>query len=302
MDELERSKLKAQLQQEIEEEFAKRTNEHRARVHAINARRRYREAHKLKAAKVPLDFLAMGDSWFDYPLNDWGVPWTNQAIVAQLQTIGNPSPIILSRAVPGNAMTKTMGLDNQGQYVIDIQDPTHWLDGKPDAILVSGGGDDVVGDQFVIYLDYFGGGLSTRVQGVVDSVEASYQALFQFRDLHAPNTPIFGHCYDYAIPNGHGAALILGPWLKPSLDFTDYNYADGLAIVKDAIDRLYNMLNGLASIKKNKFILVDTRGTLTRDTLQPLGWANEIHPYTAGFLALANKFIPALRTVFPGRI
>jgi hypothetical protein len=33
-----------------------------------------------------------------------------------------------------------------------------------------------------------------------------------------------------------------------------------------------------------------------------LGWANEIHPYSAGFLALANKFVPVLRTVFPGRI
>jgi hypothetical protein len=62
------------------------------------------------------------------------------------------------------------------------------------------------------------------------------------------------------------------------------------------------MLNGLASIKKNDYHLVDTRGTLTRDDSQPLGWANEIHPYSAGFLALAKKFIPTLQAVFPGRI
>jgi hypothetical protein len=131
--------------------------------------------------------------------------------------------------------------------------------------------------------------------------EASYQALFQFRDLHAPNTPVLGHCYDYAIPNGAGV-VFQGPWLKPSLDFSGYNYADGLSIVEDAIDRLYAMLNGLANVKKNNFFLVDTRGTLTRNTLQPLGWANEIHPYSAGFLALANKFVPVLQNVFPGRI
>jgi hypothetical protein len=301
MDELQRSKLKAQLQQEIEEEFSRRTKEHRARVHAINARRRYREARKLKAATLPLDLMAIGDSWFDYPVNDYGVPWINQDIVAQLQAIGNPSPIILSRALHGNPMTTTVGLNNQKQYVTDIQDSAQWLSGSPDAILVSGGGDDVVGDQFIIYLDYAGGKLSTRVQGVMDSVEASYQALFQFRDLHAPNTPIFGHCYDYAIPNGVGV-VFQGPWLQPSLSFSGYNYAEGLAIVKDAIDRLYAMLKGLASVKKNNFFLVDTRGTLTRDTLQPLGWANEIHPYTAGFVALAQKFIPALQHVFSGRI
>ena len=29
-------------------------------------------------------------------------------------------------------------------------------------------GDDVVGDQFIIYLDYLGGGLSNRIQGAVE--------------------------------------------------------------------------------------------------------------------------------------
>jgi hypothetical protein len=301
MDEFKIAGLKTQLRQEIENEFAKRTQEHRVKVHAINARRRHRKANKLKTAKLPLDFLAIGDSWFDYPLNDYGFPWTNQDIVAQLQTIGNPSPIILPRALHGNPMTTTMGLSNQKQYVTDIADSSQWLDGSPDAILVSGGGDDVVGDQFIIYLDYFGGNLSSRIQGVVDSVEASYQALFQFRDLYAPSTPIFGHCYDYAIPNGAGV-FFQGPWLQPSLNFAHYNYAEGLAIVQAAIDCLYAMLSGLASVNKNNFYLVDTRGTLTRNTSQPLGWANEIHPYSAGFLALANKFLPVLQSVFSGRI
>jgi hypothetical protein len=301
MDEIQRAKLKAQLQQEVEDEFAKRTNEHRVKVHTINARRQYRKSNKLKAAKLPLDFLAIGDSWFDYPVNDFGFPWTNQDILAQLQTIGNPSPVILSRALHGNPMTTTMGLTNQKQYVVDIADSSQWLDGSPDAILVSGGGDDVVGDQFIIYLDYFGGNLSSRIQGAIDSVQASYQALFQFRDLYAPNTPIIGHCYDYAIPDGVGV-LFQGPWLQPSLNFAQYSYAEGLAIVQNAIDQLYAMLSGLAGVKKNNFYLVDTRGTLTRDASQPLGWANEIHPYSAGFLALANKFLPVLRSVFSGRI
>jgi hypothetical protein len=119
--------------------------------------------------------------------------------------------------------------------------------------------------------------------------------------LYAPNTPIFDHCYDHAIPNGV-RVFFQGPWLQPSLNFTGYNYTDGLIIVENTIDQLYVMLSGLASVKKNNFYLVDTRGTLTRDALQPLGWANEIHPYSAGFLALANKFLPVLRSVFSGRI
>jgi hypothetical protein len=56
MDELEKSKLKAQFQQEREAEFPKRTNDHLVKVHTIAARRRYRQSRKLKAVAVPWIF------------------------------------------------------------------------------------------------------------------------------------------------------------------------------------------------------------------------------------------------------
>jgi hypothetical protein len=303
MDQLSKANIKAQLSQDIAEEQARRTVQHEIEVNQKKQLARHREKIKIAAVPVALDCLAIGDSWFDYPLNDYGLPWPNQDIVEQLKTLGNPSPIILRRAIAGQASTVVMGLKNQKQYLSDITTGS-WLNGKPDAILVSAGGDDIAGDQFVIYLDDIGGGLSSRIKGVIDSVEASYQALFQFRDVYAGHeTPIFGHCYDYAIPNGsHPIVPGLGPWLKPSLDFTSYNYSQGLAIVKQAIDDFHTMLSGLASVASNNFILVDTRGILTRDMSHPLGWANEIHPYTTGFIALAQQFVPVLRLKFPGRI
>jgi len=293
------TEINARSRQDTEAEFARRTITHRATVARIKAQHRHRTEHKLEDLTLPLDLLAIGDSWFDYPVGDAGFPDTNQDIVAQLQTLGNPQPTILSRAVLGQAMTTVMGLKNQTQYAADIADTSSCLRGKPDAILVSGGGDDMVGDQFLIYLDYFGGKLSTRVQGILDSIEASYQALFQFRDLHAPGTKIFGHCYDYAIPNGKGV-LGQGPWLKPSLDFAGYNYADGLSIVQNAIDDLFSMLSGLSASSTNDLVLVNTKNTLARNASQPLGWANEIHPYTEGFTALANKFLQAIRAEIGG--
>jgi hypothetical protein len=62
------------------------------------------------------------------------------------------------------------------------------------------------------------------------------------------------------------------------------------------------MLASLAAKQQNNFHLVDTRGILTRDTSHPLGWANEIHPYFAGFTALAQKFLASLQGFFPGKI
>jgi hypothetical protein len=126
--------------------------------------------------------------------------------------------------------------------------------------------------------------------------------LFAFRDIFAAGVPIVGHCYDYAIPNGVVPICIQNAWLQPSLDFVGYDYAQALAIVSQMIDQFHDMLAGLAADAPNQFTLIDTRNTLTRDAARPLAWANEIHPYFAGFTALAEKFLLTLRNKFAGRI
>ena len=125
--------------------------------------------------------------------------------------------------------------------------------------------------------------------------------LFALRDAIAPGKPVIGHCYDYAIPNGL-APICAGPWLQPSIEFSGYDLAQGLAIVSSMIDRFTAMLQGLAAAPKNNFILVDTRQTLARVSGAQNGWANELHPYPAGFILLAKKWLAALQKKFPGSI
>jgi hypothetical protein len=274
---------------------------------------------------MPLDLLAVGDSWFDYPLNDYGHFANNQAIIGevgtQLQSMGNPPPNILSHALYGLSATEMLTYERQAKILGDLMDPTQWNNGvTADGILVSAGGDDVVGDSFAIYLDYKSGGLdSVRFQGILDSVQASYLDLFALRDIAAAEAkidpkqmPIFAHCYDYAIPNGVPAGSpipLSGPWLQPSLNFAGYNYNEGLTVVQTTIDTFKQKLQDLANNKitlpgktTNNFILINTTGTLTRNNTRPNGWANELHPYTEGFTALASKFLVALRGHFPGRV
>ena len=302
------TQLKLQLREASEAEIASRIREHQVNVGRIKAGTKRRRLQGLAPREPQLDLLAIGDSWFEYPLNDEGlwVPFWNAAVVGatQLQSMGNPPPLINSIAMHGQSMTAIMGLENQKRMRDLLENNNAWLNedtGLPDAILVSGGGDDIAGDQFVIYLESLGGGLSPRFQDVLDLVEASYNDLFAFRDEFAPKVRIFGHCYDYALPNAHGT-IFGGPWLRPSLDFAGYNFAEDLGIVQAAIDRFYAMLQGLSGDPANLFTLVDTRRILTRDTSQPLGWANELHPYFAGFSAVAGKFLVALQNEFPGRI
>lgn len=201
--------LTVQQREAVEAELAKRTLAHKRRVGRIKRGVQLRAQRRAKAKKpkvgqqqaTQLDFLAVGDSWFDYPLDGNGPSLTNTAIAAQLAQIGNPPPLVLNYALYGQATTAVLTYENQSRIIDVATDPTQWLNGAPDAILVSMGGDDLVGDQFAIYLDYQGSGLdAARLQGALDSVSASYMDLFALRDAIAPGKPVIGHCYDYAIP------------------------------------------------------------------------------------------------------
>jgi hypothetical protein len=286
----------------------KRAAGRRAAMNAAAAAAPAAPAAAAAAPQVALDFLAIGDSWFEYPLYNNGPVFEETGIVSQVQlgSMGNPPPQILNYALHGQETTQMLSVENQEALISALQDSDQWLNeqtGLPDAILVSAGGDNLVGDQLAVYLDYGGGGLNAaRFQGALDWVEASYMDLFAFRDIFAKGVPIIGHCYDYAIPNGVVPMCIETAWLQPSLEFAGYNYSQGLPIVSQMIDEFHDMLAKLAAVPGNNFILIDTRNTLVRNATSPTGWANEIHPCFGGFTALADKFLTALRGKFPGRI
>ena len=68
-----RTRLYAQLLATSKEQRETNVVEHKLRTgrfkRSVRARRKLKETNKeAKLAKVPLDFLAIGDSWFEYPL------------------------------------------------------------------------------------------------------------------------------------------------------------------------------------------------------------------------------------------
>jgi len=303
-----RTQLYTQLLESSKQQREANITEHKLRggriKHAIRSRKTLRAVRaETPVPNTPLDFLAIGDSWFEYPLYNEVLSFQNNAIIArpQLGSMGNPPPQILNQALHGQATTAVLSWENQEKMMSVLQDPDQWQNeqtGLPDGILVSAGGDDLVGDQLAIYVDYGGGGLNLkRFQGVLDSVQASYLDLFAFRDLFAKGVPVIGHCYDYAIPNDVHPICTSSAWLWPSLSFAGYDYSSGLQVITQMIDKFHDMLFVLASDPANNFSLIDTRNTLTRDATQPNGWANEIHPWYAGFTALANRFLVGLRAI-----
>jgi hypothetical protein len=259
-----RTQLYTQLLESSKQQREQNISEHKRRnsriKHALRTRKELQATRKeTPVPKVPLDFLAIGDSWFEYPLYNEVVSFQNNAIVApsQLGSIGNPPPQILNQALHGQATTAVLSWENQEKMIEVLNDSNQWLNeatAKPDAILVSAGGDDLVGDQLAIYVDYGGGGLNLkRFQGILDSVQASYLDLFAFRDIFAKGVPVIGHCYDYAIPNNVHPICTKSAWLWPSLSFAGYDYATSMQVITQMIDRFYNMLATLAADPGNNF-------------------------------------------------
>jgi hypothetical protein len=288
------------MNETIEAEIAERIAIHQKRIAQL------RKTHALmatagKSVTEPLVLLAQGDSWFDYPLDGNALTLSDTDIIAQLRGMGTTNPVIINVAHHGDASTDEMSLPKQQRMVELLRDPANWLSkGGPDAILFSAGGNDIAGDQFCIFLDNAAtsaNGLNAqRFREALGMVEASFRDLFAFRDREAPGVPIFAHCYDFPLPTGRHPACV-GPWLKPSLDFAGWNRVQGEAICRQALLEFKAFLARLAADAANQLALVDTQGALTA-----ADWANELHPFPAGFIKLADRFASALRAAFPGRI
>ena len=249
---------------------------------------------------APLNLLADGDSWFDYPLGG-DFPGVHTDVLAQLGAVGQPTPRILSFAHYGYTTDQSLGMARRERLVRALTDPRN---GRFDAILMSGGGDNIVGDRLAIWLNDAGTvaadparALSeTRFQGALEEVRAGYDSLARLRDQHAPGVPIVVHAYDYAIPSGRGVCCV-GPWLKPSLDYCGWTDEQiGAGIVRDMLGRFGSMLEDFAASTQD-VVYVQTQGTLAPDQ-----WANELHPTPPGFRLIADKFRAALAARFPSRI
>jgi hypothetical protein len=293
--------IRQQLRDSIRSEIDERTRSHQAKIAALRAPHAAVSALDKSVSASPLVMLAHGDSWFDYPLDGNDLSLDSTDIIAQLESMGSTSPLIQNVSHFGDATSEEMSLSKQERLISSLQDPANWLSaGKPDAILFSGGGNDIAGNQFCIYLNFADAstnGLNdSRFRDVLDMVEGAYLDLFAFRDRFAPGVPIFGHCYDFPTPNGSSPACA-GPWLQPSLTFAGWNLSQGTAILRKALQDFRQMLVGLAGDPSHQYILIDTQGTLT-----PGDWANELHPFPAGFQKLAAKFVDVLSIHFPGRI
>lgn len=276
-------------QTQIELEREQRIAKHRSEVALKNI------GAKTLAARQggdSLNIFAEGDSWFDYPLS--------RDTIGFIQRSGPPWPLILNLAHYGDIATEMLGVKQRQRIIENLGDPSN---GVFDAMLFSGGGNDICGDQFCLWLREFVAGNGSehaideqRLADILGVVNAAYVDLIRLRDKNAPDCVLFFHGYDFAIPDGRGVCGV-GPWLKPSLDLRGWiDPTAAAAIVKRLLLAFDRMLVQIEQ-QNHKVVYVRTQGTLGAGE-----WANELHPTETGFGQIADIFVRALRKRFPGRI
>jgi len=252
--------------------------------------------------------IAIGDSWFDYPIRDVLTNLDDQ--------FGYTIESCAHKGDPIEAMVSPVGqLDQFSRLLQKVTD----LGATPKAVLISGGGDDIAGDEFGMLINECGtsiqGWNAQVVAGVIDTrIATAYRTMFAMvnqicqQDPNLQKTlPILVHGYDYPVPDGRGFlggwGPLPGPWLKPGFDekrFSDLGVTTPMMM--ELIDDFNDMLKSLLPAYPNVHY-IDLRKTLATDSSYKGFWANELHPTGGdpldpgqnGFYKVAQKFDAVLQ-------
>ena len=242
---------------------------------------------------------AAGDSWFDYPLHD---------VLKLLEDHHGYN--VESTAHKGDPIEKMAYAGGQLEDFARKLEKIKARGVVPKAVLVSGGGDDVAGNEFGMLLNNAFSPIAGWDSEVVDGllrqrIFTAYTQLLMSLTALCQGTfsvivPILIHGYDYPVPDGRGFLggwPFPGPWLDPG--FREKNFADlaqRVAMMQALMDQFNDVVKALPTQAAFAHVrYIDLRGTLSnRLTDYKDWWANELHPTEKGFEAVTDRFAAEL--------
>ncbi len=243
--------------------------------------------------------VAEGDSWFDYPFNDI-LSLLEDQHGYDVESVAHKGDRVEEMAYGGGQLD---GLTRRLEKLLRQGI-------VPRAILLSGGGNDVAGDEFGMLLNHAGSAISGLneqvVTGVIDQrVRLAYvtilNAITHVCQARLERTlPILVHGYDYPVPDGRGFLggwwFLPGPWLEPGFREKGFTRLPArITLAKQLIDRFNVQVQGVASLSAFPHVTyVDLRGTLSIGADYRTWWDNELHPTRVGFERVTQRFADAL--------
>jgi lysophospholipase L1-like esterase len=264
----------------------------------LERRRRRAAARGVGAARGDGLLVAEGDSWFDYPFVD---------VLGELED--GFGYAVESVAHKGDTIEEMVYDPNQLEKLARKLQKLAEQRRTPRAILLSGGGNDIAGEEFGVLLNHrrsglpalnaevVAGVLQQRIRAAVISLASAVTDLCR-QSLGAP-VPILIHGYDYPVPDGRGYLggfwVLPGPWLEPGFRRKGYHdLRERCDVMITLIDAFNALLAGVARGPGLEHLRhVDLRRTLSSALARgeyKEWWGNELHPTERGFRAVAERF------------
>ena len=171
---------------------------------------------------------------------------------------------------------------------------------RPPIVLLSGGGNDIAGEELFSFLNHKQSGLPALRKNYTDFILKDYfLRVFSHISNEIWNKDeeiyIVLHGYGHPVPDGRSVVNILGfkfigPWLKPSLVAKGYEqFSDQKQIMSELVDDFNSMLAQFAA-SDSRLHYIDLR-PLIQDT----DWINELHLKNSAYRRVANKFDQVIR-------
>jgi lysophospholipase L1-like esterase len=270
---------------------------------AIAARRRVTARARAASSSSGGMLLAEGDSWFDFPLNDV-LSTLERAHNFRIESIAHKGDNVEGMAYDdAQLISLTRKLDN-------LQRDGH----VPRAILLSGGGNDIAGEEFRVLLNHANSGLPTVnariVEGLIDerlrvAMLTLISTLSRLSEVYFKRAvPIVVHGYGYVVPDGRGffggAWILPGPWLEPGFRGKGHgSLPKNTRVMVELIDRYNTMLARLPRQAGFAHVhYLDLRKALSNELIgreYRKWWADELHPTKKGFALVASAFAGLVR-------
>lgn len=218
-----------------------------------------------------IKIVAEGDSWFQYPL-------ILKDTIDQLNDLDNFEYAIYGLSEAGDLLANIIAEDELTK-TIETE--------NPDVFLISGGGNDMVGQERIATLvhsfnvdrkavDY----PNQEFENFLGELKNLYHGLFERLLFQFPDLKIICHGYDNAIPDK-------GSWLgKPLASKGIKKNSLQKEIVAVMIGRFNELLIEICADFEGSAFHVDCRGVIENKTQ----WHDELHPKNEGYLAVAKLF------------
>ena len=247
-------------------------------LNRIYNRSRRRKFRRQKHRSGPL-VVAEGDSWFLFPKP--GVRDTIDYIMKEYR--------LLSLADAGDEIADYIK-NNELLEAVSKQ--------KPDFVLISGGGNDILGSEIKEILNKG----ATKENGPLDFVDQEkfknkmdflrdgYTMFFEEIHQRKPEATIFIHGYDYIRSNPDPKTIKNGWANKYMIEAGITNPSDREEIIAHLVDTFNGMLAGFTTDYPH------VRYVKNLNTVRDNEWMDEIHPNNTGYKKVAKNFLREMQT------